>query len=237
MRIFAAAALLLAACYEPGGQCTADADCLADQLCGADGLCVVGTRPPPGDPPSAAADTYAFQGYGPFGVAKANGVLKNDADAGGATLAAELVSKAGYGEVFLAADGSFTYAPLLAFDGDDAFTYRATNGTLASVETRVTIHVDGPPLAAADAYSVVAPGPLVVLAAAGVLKNDADPDGRALTAVADAAPANGTLTLAADGSFQYTPNAAFTGTDTFTYHATNGTLSSQPATVTITVSP
>jgi Esterase-like activity of phytase/Bacterial Ig domain len=34
-------------------------------------------------------------------------------------------------------------------------------------------------------------------------------------------PANGSLTLNADGTFSYTPNAGFTGTDTFTYTATD----------------
>ena len=47
--------------------------------------------------------------------------------------------------------------------------------------------------------------------------------------------ANGSLTLNADGSFVYTPNAGFCGTDSFTYTATDGHATSAPATVTITV--
>ena len=50
-----------------------------------------------------------------------------------------------------------------------------------------------------------------------------------------AGPANGTLTLNADGSFTYTPNANFNGTDSFTYQANDGTADSNVATVTITV--
>ena len=46
---------------------------------------------------------------------------------------------------------------------------------------------------------------------------------------------NGSLTLNADGSFNYTPNAGFWGTDSFTYTATDGNATSTPATVTITV--
>ena len=62
------------------------------------------------------------------------------------------------------------------------------------------------------------------MAAAGVLGNDADPDGDPLTAVLVSGPSHGTLTLNANGSFTYTPNANFNGTDSFTYRASDGTL-------------
>ena len=48
-------------------------------------------------------------------------------------------------------------------------------------------------------------------------------------------PANGTVNLNPDGSFTYTPNAGFVGTDSFTYKASDGKLDSNLATVTITV--
>src|SRR5690606_1541153 len=48
---------------------------------------------------------------------------------------------------------------------------------------------------------------------------------------------NGTLTLNPDGSFLYTPNENFTGEDTFTYRVNDGNLFSEPAVVTITVTP
>ena len=48
-------------------------------------------------------------------------------------------------------------------------------------------------------------------------------------------PANGTLNLADDGSFTYTPTTDFVGTDSFTYRANDGGLDSNDATVTITV--
>ena len=49
------------------------------------------------------------------------------------------------------------------------------------------------------------------------------------------APARGTLKLDSDGSFTYIPNADFSGTDRFAYRVTDGTTSSDLATVTITV--
>jgi hypothetical protein len=46
---------------------------------------------------------------------------------------------------------------------------------------------------------------------------------------------HGTVVLAADGSFTYTPTVNYNGTDTFTYRASDGTTTSNIATVTITV--
>lgn len=92
-----------------------------------------------------------------------------------------------------------------------------------------------PPAAADDRYQVVQNAPLVV-GPGGVLSNDADPASRPLQATIVAGPAHGTLLLAADGSFVYTPDAGFWGTDRFTYRASNGAASSQPASVLVNVS-
>lgn len=75
-----------------------------------------------------------------------------------------------------------------------------------------------------------------VNAASGVLANDVPGslDGT-LTATILTTPANGTLVLNADGSFTYTPNSGFLGTDTFTYRATDAFGASAVGTVTFTV--
>ena len=62
----------------------------------------------------------------------------------------------------------------------------------------------------------------------GVLANDTDVDGDALTASLVTQPAHGTLSLNADGSFTYTPDANYNGADTFTYAANDGTADSAP---------
>ena len=72
----------------------------------------------------------------------------------------------------------------------------------------------------------------------GVLGNDSDPNGDALSAVLVGGPSNAaSFTLNANGSFTYTPTANFSGTDSFTYRANDGTSNSNVATVTITVNP
>ncbi len=90
------------------------------------------------------------------------------------------------------------------------------------------------PVGTPDAYSTDA-GRALTVAAPGVLANDTDADGDALTATGATQPANGTVTLAAGGGFTYTPAAGFSGTDTFTYTASDGTAASAATTVTITV--
>ena len=70
-----------------------------------------------------------------------------------------------------------------------------------------------------------------------MLANDSDPQGLTLTAMLYQNVSDGTLTLQPDGLFSYTPNQGFVGQDSFTYEATDGTYTSDPATVTITVTP
>lgn len=80
--------------------------------------------------------------------------------------------------------------------------------------------------------------PLTVPASGGVLTNDHDADGEALSASTVTAPANASaFLLEADGGFSYTSTPGFVGTDTFTYAVSDGVATSAPATVTVTVSP
>ncbi len=91
-----------------------------------------------------------------------------------------------------------------------------------------------PPAAADDGYTTAEDTPLTV-AAPGVLANDSDPDGSPLTAVLDSPPTPGGLMWYGDGAFVYTPAPDHYGVVTFTYHAHDGTASSNVATVAITV--
>ena len=85
-----------------------------------------------------------------------------------------------------------------------------------------------------DVYSTDENITLTVVAN-GVLENDLDSEGDPITAVLENTVVNGSLTLNTDGSFSYNPNANFNGVDSFTYHATDGTINSNIATVSITI--
>lgn len=102
-----------------------------------------------------------------------------------------------------------------------------------SLQVTVT-DVNEDPVAAGESYSVNNRQTLTV-SGPGVLANDSDPEGTALAAVLVSGPQHGTLTLNADGSLTYTPNANFVGTDSFTYQASDGTNASAPVTVQLTV--
>lgn len=92
------------------------------------------------------------------------------------------------------------------------------------------------PVAKADSYSVLRGGTLLVDAATGVLANDTEPQAKPLIAILVSGPTQGTLTLNADGGFTYVNNNGSAATsDSFTYKASNGTVDTNAATATITI--
>jgi hypothetical protein len=117
--------------------------------------------------------------------------------------------------------------------------YQGSTTFKTSTSAAITQAVGGSnsaPTAVADGYNVAEDGSLGPAAGAGVLANDDDPDNDALTAVLGTGPSHAlTFDLNADGSFTYVPAPDFNGEDSFTYHASDGTLSSGTVAVTITV--
>ena len=188
-----------------------------------------------GGRPSAADDAYATAEDASLTVS-APGVLSNDT---GSNLSASLVSNTGHGTVTLGADGSFAYVPDANFSGSDSFTYTASDGSQASnvATVRITVTpVNDAPVAANDAYAATA-GTGLLVAAPGVLANDTDADGNALTSILVSGPSHASsFALNANASFSYTAVATYSGSDKFTYKANDGTADSNVATVTITVS-
>jgi HD-GYP domain-containing protein (c-di-GMP phosphodiesterase class II) len=198
------------------------------------------TVTPVNDPPVAVADSATVAEDDSAGVTV--DVLANDIDPD----AGAVLSLASYDDSTIAdgtvvhnGGGSFTYVPDPGFFGSDTFSYTVSDGTGGSSTAAVTITVTPvahAPLAASDAYATAQDTPLHITAP-GLLANDSDQDGDALAVVTTpaAAPTSGTLVLASDGSFDYTPNSGFTGADTFTYTVADATGRSATATATITV--
>ncbi len=92
------------------------------------------------------------------------------------------------------------------------------------------------PTTVADHYTLGMDDELVVTAATGLLSNDG-PVGAPLVASLVTAPDNGTLVLAADGSFTYRPAPCSSGDDVFSYRAVdpNATVLGAVVDVTLTV--
>ena len=94
--------------------------------------------------------------------------------------------------------------------------------------------VNDAPVAEDDSY-VTSQGTPLTVPAPGVLENDSDVDGDSLSAALATGPSHGTVTLNPDGSFTYTPDSTFSGTDTFTYTVNDGNGGTDTATVSIDV--
>jgi Bacterial Ig domain/Calx-beta domain len=94
--------------------------------------------------PTAGDDAYSTDEGIALSV-PSPGVLGNDTDADGDQLSASLVSGPAHGTATLGIDGSFLYEPVAGFDGIDAFTYVANDGSADSNVAMVTITVDPAP--------------------------------------------------------------------------------------------
>ena len=134
---------------------------------------------------------------------------------------------------------NLTYTPTLNYNGPDSLTFKANDGRVDSNIATVSITVvpvNDAPVAVSDSYSRPGGSPFTV-SAPGTLGNDSDVDGPSLSAVLVMGPTHGSLVLAPNGGFTYTPFARFSGQDSFTYRATDGALSSNIATVYLSIRP
>lgn len=184
-------------------------------------------------------------------------VLANDLDPDGDTLTVSEVNGVAantgsqvagtYGEVAINEDGSYNYvldnsnpaiqALAVGATTTDSFTYTADDGNGGSATATLTITItgtnDGP--VAADDNGV---GDEDNDITGNVVTNDTDIDGDSpLIVVGNTDPSNGTLIIAANGAYTYTPNPNFNGTDSFTYTIEDPTGATDTASVTLTVNP
>ncbi|MEM7303532.1 MAG: Ig-like domain-containing protein, partial [Pseudomonadota bacterium] len=213
---------------------------------------VSGTVTAVNDAPVAVLNSYST----PEDVALAGNLITDDTGAGvdfdidGDALSVDPATVGTFvtaqgGSVTINADGSFLYTPLLNFAGQDSFTYTVTDGTASdSAPGQIIINVnntDDTPDAVNNSYTLVEDttviGNLITdNTGEGV---DSDPDGNPLTIDAAsvgvfATAQGGSVTIAGDGSFSYTPAANYHGADSFTYTLTDGTFV-DTATVNLTV--
>lgn len=93
------------------------------------------------------------------------------------------------------------------------------------------------PEARPDSFTLYEDDSLVVNSANGILNNDSDKNNDTLTAVLADSANYGTIRFNADGTFTYTPDQDFFGTDTFTYQAKDLKDFSTKTRVTVTVLP
>ena len=132
------------------------------------------------------------------------------------------------GAVTLTTNGTFTYAPNASFTGADSFTY-TVSADGGSDSASVTLTVVAAPTAVTDTASTPANTPTVV----GVIDNDT---GAGISVAFLTDGTHGEAVLNADGTFTYTPDTGFSGSDSFTYTLT-GDGGTATGTVNVTVTP
>ena len=129
--------------------------------------------------------------------------------------------------------GSGDWTLTATYKGDDLFASSSSAPEPHHVNEPPPPPGNTPPTAQDDFFETPV-GQALSVDPPGLLANDSDPDGDALTAQVESQPAQGGFAIVnPDGSFSYIPGTA-TGQDTFTYSVSDGTNSST-ATVTITL--
>ncbi|MEJ6398544.1 tandem-95 repeat protein [Yoonia sp. 208BN28-4] len=140
-------------------------------------------------------------------------------------------------------DANIFFRPDQDFNGTASFVYVLSDEGLTDnglVEIDFAAVNDAPvandePEPFFDRYTAYTGSTMKVVAGEGVLFNDTDADGEVLDAALVMNAMNGDVTLNADGSFDYTPNAGFVGQDEFTYKASDGIAESAETRVIIDV--
>ncbi len=130
--------------------------------------------------------------------------------------------------------GEFRYTPNADATGTDSFTFLVNDGSNDSNTATVTISVtpvNDRPTAVADQRTINEDRQVSIQ----VIQNDNDVDGDALS-LTSVGNANAGTTRMSGNSVIYTPMPDYSGTDSFTYQITDGSLTAN-STVTITVRP
>jgi len=163
-------------------------------------------------------------------------LLGTDADGSGA-LTYSIVSGPSRGALFATSPTTsnsgvtYIYTPAANLNGADSFTFQVNDGTEWSNLATVTIDV-----AAVNDAPVASPQSVVTQSgvAVTITLSGSDVENDALTYHVLSNPASGTLSGTAS-NLTYTPNAGFSGADSFTFRVNDGALDSAPATVSISV--
>ncbi|MDX9843479.1 MAG: Ig-like domain-containing protein [Aquabacterium sp.] len=162
-------------------------------------------------------------------------VLASDPEGGALTYATG--TGPANGSVTVNPDGTWTYQPKPDYNGSDSFTVTVTDpqGGATTVTVNVGVNaVNDAPVANPDSLTAVE-DTAATYSAAQLLGNDTDIDSTTLSIASVTAGKGGSVVLNADGTVTFTPNADFTGAADFTYTVSDGSLTSEPATVTVNV--
>ena len=161
-------------------------------------------------------------------------VLANDTDADGDNLTITSKTDGRSGTVQLIGDSSLSYTANAGSTGTDTFTYTISDGEGGTQTGSVTVTINAKPNTAPVANNDTATVASGYSVNVDVLANDTDADGHSLT-ISEVTQGGYGTTVIKDGKVTYTPNAGYSGTDTFTYTVSDRNGGTQTGTVTINV--
>ncbi len=166
-------------------------------------------------------------------------VLANDSDPDADTLGVTGATDPANGSVTVNGDNTITYTPDANYSGADSFDYTISDGNggtdTATVSITVTPANDAP--VANNSATGTNEDQVLNMPTPGLLGHVTDADADPCTVSLVDPPAHGGVVVNANGSFTYTPNANWSGTDSFTYRAWDGTAFSNTASMNVAVSP
>ncbi len=162
-------------------------------------------------------------------------VLANDSDVDGDTLVVSDVTQPTHGTV-VNNGVDLLYTPDENYNGVDSFAYTVSDGNAGSDTATVSITitpVNDAPTAVDDSAATPEDMPVTI----GLLVNDDDVDGDALTVSSVTTPTHGSLLINPDNTVTYTPDANYNGGDSFSYTLSDGQGGGDTASVTVAVTP
>jgi hypothetical protein len=168
-------------------------------------------------------------------ISQAPGLVSDPFDQNGDPVTSVIVTQPTHGSVELAANGIFTYKPGTKYVGADSFTYKLYDGIAYGNTATVNLTVTNTAPLAANASYWVGRNQTLNASSPGLLDNQFDLDGDRITTTLVTTTTHGSLSLNSDGTFTYTPQDGYTGSDSFTYKQSDGIIDSSTVTVTLLV--
>ncbi|RZJ75709.1 MAG: tandem-95 repeat protein, partial [Flavobacterium sp.] len=162
-----------------------------------------------------------------------NGLI-NAADADGDPLTFTLTTPPTNGTILLNPNGNYTYTPNANYNGPDSFTVTISDGnggaTVITIPVTVT-PVNDAPVASSPAITTAEDTPRNGVVTAS------DVEGNLLTYTLTTAPTNGSVVVNTDGTYTYTPNANYNGSDSFTITVNDGNGGIATVNIPVTITP
>ncbi|NQT69847.1 MAG: tandem-95 repeat protein [Desulfobacteraceae bacterium] len=185
---------------------------------------------PVNDPPVAVDDTVTTD---EDLTVTTGDVLSNDTDVDGDTLTVSSFTQPANGTVVNNGNGSFSYTPNSNFNGTDSFSYTLNDGK-GGTDTAIIVitikAVNDAPIANDQSITLNEDDSLAITL------TGSDIDGDSLIYQIIGVPSHGMLSGTAP-NLTYNPAENYNGSDSFTFKVNDGSADSDPATMTIAVSP